>query len=125
MKTLEEFFKNRVSFVPHSYHPLGINYPIPDSMHYTTTNIFKPEEYSLNFVKEKIKPFLLYLYSSLELKNRSIRGGWGSWQYINICFRNIVDPFDSYDVFNWKTADITKVYNARLNGVREIFFNFT
>ena len=121
MKNLEEFFKNRVSFVPHSYRPLGINYLIPDSMHYTTTNIFKPEEYSLNFVKEKNKPFLLSLYSSLELKNRSIRGCWGSWQYINICFRNIVDPVDSYDVCNWKTVDITKVYNARLHGVREFF----
>ena len=112
METLEEFFKNRVSFVPHSYFPLFVNHPIPYSVHYTSINIFEPEEYSLDFVKEKkIKPFLLYLYSALYKKNRD-------WQYISINFCNIdVPPHSSF--LHWHIHGITMFYNVYLNDESE------
>ena len=59
---LEEFFKNRTSFIPNNYEP------IPHSFRYISKNVFKPEDYSIDFLKEKIESFCYYLYSNLDQK---------------------------------------------------------
>ena len=62
MKTLENFFKNRALFK---------NVVIFDDIlsFYTRENIYNPEDYSLNFLKEKVKPFCYYLFSFLGESN--------------------------------------------------------
>ena len=44
---------------------------------YDSDNVFKPEDYSLDFLKEKIKPLCYYLFSSLD-------GDFGNWKYFTI-----------------------------------------
>ena len=51
MKTLEDFFKNRVSFI--SDPSEGI----------VSKQTFKPKDYSLDFLKEKIKSLCYFLVS--------------------------------------------------------------
>ena len=63
METLEDFFKNGVLFQE-------------DGL-YISNTVFKPEDYSLDFFKEKIKPLCYYLFSSLG-------GNSGNWKYISI-----------------------------------------
>ena len=58
METIEEFFKNRVSFTPNS------NQPIPT---FFSENCLKPEDYSIDLLKEKTKSFCYYLYSVLNI----------------------------------------------------------
>ena len=50
METLEEFFKNRVSFTP------NLNQSLPT---FFSENIFNPEDYSIDFLKEKNQVNLL------------------------------------------------------------------
>ena len=62
MEKLEEFFKNRASF-----NRSELNFSSLSSMlNFTTKNIYNPEDYSLDFLKEKIKPLCYYLYSFLK-----------------------------------------------------------
>ena len=51
MNTVEDFFKNRVLFKEYGL--------------YISDTVFKPEDYSFDFLKEKIKPLCYYLFSSL------------------------------------------------------------
>ena len=71
MKSIEEFFKNRISFISHS------DKPIPYAWTYTSKNVFNPEDYSIDFLKEKVKPLCYYLYSNLEQK-------YGNWHDLDI-----------------------------------------
>ena len=52
MEKIEEFFKNRVSFEKEDY---GIKV-------FYSKQFYTPEEYSLGFLKEKIKPFCYYMW---------------------------------------------------------------
>ena len=62
METIEEFFKNRASF-----NRREINFSSLSSiLNFTTKNIYNPEDYSLDFLKEKVKPLCYYLYSFLK-----------------------------------------------------------
>ena len=63
MNTIEEFFTNRLLFKDYGM--------------YISDTVFKPEDYSLDFLKEKIKPLCYYLISSLG-------GGFGNWEYLTI-----------------------------------------
>ena len=63
MNTIEEFFKNRVLFKEYGL--------------YISDTVFKQEDYSLDFLKEKIKPLCYYLFSSLG-------GNSGNWKYFSI-----------------------------------------
>ena len=56
METLEEFFKNRALFTS------NLNQPLPT---FFSENIYNPEDYSLDFLKEKTKSMCYYLYSAL------------------------------------------------------------
>ena len=63
MNTIEEVFKNRVLFKEYGL--------------YISDTVFKPEDYSLDFLKEKIKPLCYYSFSSLG-------GNSGNWKYFSI-----------------------------------------
>ena len=78
--------------------------------------MFKPEEYCLDFVKEKIKPFLMYLFSSLELES-IFRNGVFRWFYITIEFCDIIDPIDS--IINEES--IVSIHHEYLNNVKKNF----
>ena len=56
MKTLEIFFKNRPFFknVARDFNILRFS---------DMENNYNPEDYSLDFLKEKVKPFCYYLFS--------------------------------------------------------------
>ena len=56
---LHEFFKNRITFVLTKQ--TKFNYLTQQE--YTSNNIFTPEEYNLDFFKEKVKAFTLYFFS--------------------------------------------------------------
>ena len=43
MKSIEDFFKNGISFISHS------DQPIPDARSYISKNVFNPEDYSIDF----------------------------------------------------------------------------
>ena len=58
MKTLEEFFKNRVLFTANSHQPVPT---------FFSENIYNPEDYSLDFLKEKTKSICYYLYSAFDM----------------------------------------------------------
>ena len=53
MKSIEESFKNRISFISHS------GKPIPDAWTYTSKNVFNPEGYSIDFLKKKLNHFVI------------------------------------------------------------------
>ena len=76
MNVIEKFFKNRISFTPNS------DQPIPDVYSYISKNVFK--DYSIDFLKEKVKPFCCYLYSNLDQKN-------GNWHTIEILLSSIMN----------------------------------
>ena len=56
MKHQKIFFKNRVSFTP------NFNQPLPT---FFSEKMFNPEDYSIDFLKEKTKSICYYLYSAL------------------------------------------------------------
>ena len=58
MKTLEEFFKNRALFKNVTTFNNILRF-------FNRKNIYNPEDYSLDLLKEKIKPFCYYLFSFL------------------------------------------------------------
>ena len=62
MEKIEQFFKNRASFNKTEIHFSSLS-PI---LRFTTKNIYNSEDYSLDFLKEKIKPLCYYLYSFLK-----------------------------------------------------------
>ena len=75
METIEEFFKNKTSFIS-VVDPFELN-----STRYISKNIFKPKDYSLDFLKEKkCTTLLLYIieYSSSNKFNYHYRinGGY-------------------------------------------------
>ena len=83
---LEEFFKNSTSFILNNYEP------IPHSFRYISENVFKPEDYNIDFLKEKIESFCYYLYSNLDQKN-------GNWCEIIIFLRSENEIFDRFRGF--------------------------
>ena len=74
MNSLEEFFKNRVSFT------LGTSKDI------ISKQTFKPEDYSLGFLKEKTKSFCYFLKSISKVNNNDnpIINNRYSWIHIFI-----------------------------------------
>ena len=62
METIEEFFNNKTSFIS-VVDPFRLN-----TTGYISKNIFKPKDYSLDFLKEKIAPLCYYIHSDL-MKN--------------------------------------------------------
>ena len=88
MKSLEEFFKNRVVFYAQGYTIEEKLNTIPELV-YFSSNIFKPEEYSLDFAKEQIKPFIVYLFSFSEFKYGSSRKYWSRWGGIDTDFCDV------------------------------------
>ena len=59
METLEEFFKNRISFTTNKNHD-----PKGKTKTKYGSNVFKPEDYNINFLR-KIIPFCYYIFSGL------------------------------------------------------------
>ena len=55
MKSIEEFFKNRISFISHS------DQPIPYARIYTSKNVCNPEYYSIDFFKKSQTILLLFI----------------------------------------------------------------
>ena len=55
MKCIEDLFKNRISFTS------CLNQPTPHEGFYFSNNIFKPEDYNIDFLKEKNLIILLFL----------------------------------------------------------------
>ena len=55
---MKNFFKNRVSFIS------NLNQPLPT---FFSEKIFNPEDYSMDFLKEKNKSFCYYLFSALNI----------------------------------------------------------
>ena len=82
METIEEFFKNRIVFLPLSVENIYADYPrlnnpptyhpIPTPRAYLSKNIFTPEEYTPELAKEKVKAFAYYLFSSLKFYQREV-----------------------------------------------------
>ena len=62
MKKIEEFFKNKTFLIPF-VDRFNLNIT-----RYVSKNIFKPKDYSLDFLKEKNAPFCCYIHSDL-IKN--------------------------------------------------------
>ena len=95
MNTIEEFFKNSISFTS------CLNHPTPHEGRYVSNNIFKPEDYSNDFLKEKIKSFCYFLYSNLDEKN-------GNWNDIEIYLSDAEDEDE-----NWfgSVKRITRIFN--------------
>ena len=56
MKTLENFFKNRALFKNVTKFDNILTFS-------NRENNYNPEDYSLDFLKEKVKPFCYYLFS--------------------------------------------------------------
>ena len=57
MNTIEEFFKNRISFIGLVSCPYS-----PRNSYYCSKNVFKPEDYNTDLLKSLI-PFCYYLFS--------------------------------------------------------------
>ena len=98
---LEEFFKNRANFIisknwinmlndehHHDDYPY-FNRANPLSI--ITTNMFTPNKYNLDFVKEKTKAHLLYVISMLESGEMYNVSKTTIWTVITIYFCDVCD----------------------------------
>ena len=106
MTNLEEFFKNRINFLPLSIVDINVDYPtltprayypIPTPRAYLSKNIFTPEEYTLELAKEKVKAFAYYLFGSLKFYLRHVDhwlmrikfiGDYDDGRHLNYYFSN-------------------------------------
>ena len=82
---LEEFFKNRITFVLTKQ----TKFNHLTQQEYTSNNIFTPEEYNSDFFKEKVKAFTLYLFSWYNLQHRNLGSPVGDFdELINFYLLN-------------------------------------
>ena len=103
MKSLEESFKNRISFTTNKNHdPKGKTKTKYDS------NVFKPEDYDIDFLR-KIIPFCYYMFSGLGA-NKCEYIKWKSFKLEIALFANKDDEDDEYCI---RARNI--VYNTSLN----------
>ena len=94
---LEEFFKNRANFIISSNYLNMISqqrniynfFTITNQLSSVTTNMFTPDKYNLDFVKEKIKAYLLYFISMLESGEIYNMNEATIWRNISIYFRDV------------------------------------
>ena len=52
MEKIEKFFKDRILFTLHLDREMSEKY-------YMSKNVFKPEDYSIDFLKKKVKAFVI------------------------------------------------------------------
>ena len=118
MKSIEEFFKNRISFISH------LDQPIPYACTYISKNVFNPEHYSIDFLK-KVKPFCYYLYSNLDQK-------YGNWHTIEFFLISVEDEYSGlfvrteriiqiFDNANWGEDDFLSDVDQTFDDVKTKF----
>ena len=78
MERIEKFFKDRIMFTR------GRDW----QEYFISKNVFNQEDYSIDFLKEKVKPLCYYLYSKLGQKN----GNWLIFQ-ISLSCQNVDTNF--------------------------------
>ena len=121
MTNLEKNFKNRITFVLYRQHNPH-NFNIPTIQIYLSSNIFTPKEYNIKFVKEKVKAFEYYLFSSyvyvLENRNRG-----NQIEHFNETIKfYLLDPFSDENVYSDDHILISKLLLDQESLQHDIFF---